>query len=172
MRSSHSWVLVAVLLSVVMVGCSRTPSFEGHWVGVLNEGTDSLMQFDVDIARFRGRWIAEVDTDRGVTDYPVGIDVESRTNLILTLRPGVVFRGRLVSNRQALDGELVLGKSRTPLVLNREGEAQISQLRIDFESLPPGTNRLTVLSSGSEELKRDFNRDRSKVRFLALLSPT
>lgn len=141
-------------------------------MGVLNEGTDSLMQFDVVIARFRGRWIAEVDTDRGVTDYPVGIDVASRSNLTLTLRPGVTFRGRLTSNRQALDGELVLGEVRTPLVLSREGEAKISQIRIDFESLPPGTNRLTVLGPGSEELKKDFNRDRSKVRILALLSPT
>ena len=165
-------LLAALLLSAVAAGCSRPPSFDGHWVGVLNEGTDSLRRFEVDIARFGGRWIAEVDTDRGVTDYPVGIDVESRSNLILTLRPGVVFWGRLASNRQALDGELVLGESRTPLVMNREGEAKISQVRIDFESLPPGTSRLTVLGPGSDELKRDFNRDRSKVRFLALLSPT
>ena len=156
----------------MMAGCSKTPAFEGHWVGVLNEGTDSLMKFDVDIARFRGRWIAKVDNDRGVTDYPVGIEVESRSGVILTLRPGVTFRGRLASNRQALDGEIVLGEFRRPLVLNREGEAKISQVRIDFESLPPGTSRLTVLGPGSEELKRDFNRDRSKVRFLALLSPT
>jgi hypothetical protein len=141
-------------------------------VGVLHEGTDSLMQFDVDIVRFRGRWLAEVDTDRGVTDYPVGIEVESRSNLILTLRPGVVFRGRLTEARHTLNGELVLGESRTPLVMSRKGPATISQVRIDFESLPPGRNRLTVLSSRSEELKKDFNRDRSKVRLVTLLSPT
>ena len=165
-------LLVAVLLSVMASGCSRAPSLEGHWVGVLNEGTDSLRRFDVDIARFRGRWIAEVDDDRGVTDYPVGIQVSSRSRLVLTLRPGIEFQGHLRDDRSALDGELALHEFRTPLVMTRQGEAKISQVRIEFESLPPGTNRLTVLSPGSDELKRDFNRDRSKVRFLALLSPT
>jgi hypothetical protein len=163
-------LLVAVLLSAMTPGCSRTPSFEGHWVGMLNEGTDSLRRFDVDIARFRGRWIAEVDDDRGVTDYPVGIDVPSRSDVILTLRPGTTFRGRLANSR--LDGELASDEFRTPLVMTREGQAKISLVRIEFESLPPGTNRLTVLSPGSQELKRDFNRDRSKVRLVALLSPT
>jgi hypothetical protein len=141
-------------------------------VGVLNEGTDSLRRFDVDIARFRGRWIAEVDDDRGVTDYPVGVKVPSRSDVILTFQPGVIFRGRLATSRDALDGELAFGELRTPLVLSREGQATISRVRIEFESLPPGTNRLTVLSPGSEEFKRDFNRDRSKVRLVALLSPT
>jgi hypothetical protein len=56
--------------------------------------------------------------------------------------------------------------------LTRKGQAEISKVRIEFESLPPGTKRLTVLSPESDELKRDFNRDRSKVRLLALLSPT
>jgi hypothetical protein len=173
MKTSRSPILlVAVLLSAMTPGCSRTPSFEGHWVGMLNEGTDSLRRFDVDIARFRGRWIAEVDDDRGVTDYPVGIDVPSRSDVILTLRPGITFRGRLANSRRALDGELTLGEFRAPLVMTREGQAEISQVRIEFESLPPGTNRLAVLSPGSEELKRDFNRDRSKVRLVALLSPT
>jgi hypothetical protein len=141
-------------------------------VGVLNEGTDSLRRFDVDIARFRGRWIAEVDDDRGVTDYPVSVKVPSRSDVILTLRPGVMFRGRLATSRDALDGELAVGEFRTPLVMTREGPAELSRVRIEFESLPPGTNRLTVLSPGSQELKRDFNRDRSKVRLVALLSPT
>ena len=153
-------------------GCSPTPKLEGHWVGVLNEGTDSLRRFDVDIARFHGRWIAEVDDDRGMTDYPVGIEVRSRSNVTLKLRPGIAFRGRLREERHSLDGALLLGEFQVPLVMTRQGEAKISQVRIEFESLPPGTNRLTVLSPGSEELKKDFNRDRSKVRFVALLSPT
>ena len=173
MNAARSQVLlVAVLLSAIAAGCSRTPSFEGHWVGVLNEGTDSLRRFEVDIARFRERWIAEVDDDRGVTDYPVGIEVSSPSRLILRLRPGIEYRGRIRGDHQALDGELALGEFRTPLIMTRQGNAKISQVRIDFESLPPGTNRLTILSPGSDELKRDFNRDRSKVRFVALLSPT
>jgi len=172
MKANCSQVLLlAVMLSVTMAGCSRGPSLEGHWVGVLNEGTDSLRRFDVDIARFRGRWIAEVDDDRGVTDYPVRIEA-SRSTVLLTLRPGISFRGHLAKDHQALDGELGLGEFRTPFVMTREGPAKISQVRIDFESLPPGTSRLTVLSPDSEELKRDFNRDRSKVRLVALVSPT
>jgi len=107
-----------------------------------------------------------------MTDYPVGIDVPSGSDVVLTLRPGIMFRGRLAKSRHALDGELAMGNFRTPLIMTREGQAKISQVRIDFESLPKGTNRLTVLSNNSEELKSDFNRDRSKVRFVALLSPT
>lgn len=141
-------------------------------MGVLNEGTDSLRRFDVDIARFRGRWIAEVDDDQGMTDYPAGIERSSRSDVNLTLRPGIAFRGRLRANGRDLDGELSLGEFRTPLVMTRQGPAEISQVRIDFESLPPGTDRLSVLSPGSDELKRNFNRDRAKVRFVALLSPT
>ena len=172
MRAGRYQLLVlALLLAAIPPGCSPAPSVEGHWSGVLNEGTDSLRRFDVDIARFRERWIAEVDDDRGVTDYPVGIEV-SRSDVVLTLRPGIVFKGSLARDQRALNGELAFGASRTPLVMNRQGPAKISQVRIDFESLPPGANRLTVLSPGSEELKRDFNRDRTKVRFVALLSPT
>jgi len=173
MRLSALWILmVTVLLAVISAACSRKPSIEGHWVGVLNEGTDSLMRFDVDIARFRRTWIAEVDDDRGMTDYPVGVNVTSQSNVLLRLRPGVDFRGRLTPDRQALEGELMLGDFRRPLVLSREGRAKISQARLDFEALPPGTDRITVLSPDSRELKRDFNRDRSKVRLVALLSPT
>ena len=173
MRSSRSRdLLVAVLLSALTRGCSRAPSFEGHWVGELNEGTDSLRRFDVDIARYRGRWIAEFDDERGTADYPVGIEVPSGSNVILTLRPGIQYQGRLASSRHALDGELVFGEFRTPLVMTRKGPAEISQVRTDFESLPPDANRLIVLGPGSAELKRDFNRDRAKVRFVALLSPT
>ena len=141
-------------------------------MGTLNEGTVSLMRFDVDIARFRDRWIAEVDNDQGVTDYPVGIEVSSASDVVLTLRPGIMYRASLAADRQTLNGELAFGESRIPLAMSRTGEAKISQIRIDFESLPPGTNRLTVLSLGSDELKNDFNRDRSKVRLVALLSPT
>ena len=141
-------------------------------MGVLNEGTDSLRRFDVDIARIRGRWIAEVTDDRGVTDYPIGIEVSSRSDVLLTFRPGVLFRGRVAEGRSALNGELVLGEFRTPLVLERKGPAEISEVRIEFESLTADVNRLVVLGPGAMELKRDFNRDRSKVRLVALLSPT
>ena len=108
MRTSRSQILfVAVLLSVMAPGCSPTPSLEGHWVGVLNEGTDSLRRFDVDIARFRGRWIAEVDDDRGTTDYPVGIKVPSRSDEVSTTKTGATAvdtlnlpRGRLTRPRR------------------------------------------------------------------------
>ena len=165
-------LILAMLVSAMTSGCSRTRSLEGHWTGVLNEGTDSLRRFDVDIARFQGRWIAEVTDDRGVTDYPIGIEVSSRSDVLLSLRPGILFRGRVADGRNALNGELVLGELRMPLVMTRVGPAEVSPVRIEFESLPADANRLVVLGPRAMELKRAFNRDRSKVRLVALLSPT
>lgn len=173
MRTGRTPLLVvAVLLAAMAPGCSPTPSIDGHWLGVLNPGTDSLRKFDVDISRFKERWIAEVDDDRGMTDYPVGIEVLSQSDVILKLRPGIVFRGRLASDGKTLAGAIASGESRTPLAFSRKGPAKISRVRIDFESLPAGSNRLTVLSPNSDQLKNAFNRDRSKVRLVALLSPT
>jgi mercuric ion transport protein len=152
-------------------GASSGANFAGHWTGRLPVSADKTVPLTVDLGHLGERWIGEADVkDQGVQDHPVGVAVEDSV-LRLTLSRGVTFQGRLSPDGKSIRGQFTHGDDVSQLILIREGGAQFSKALLEFEQ--SGTAASVIrLSTDGEELRRDFNRERSKVRLMLLLSPT
>lgn len=149
-----------------------SPTFAGQWTARLPGSASETQALVVDLGLLDGRWIAECDVDaQDVKDHPIGVAVEDSA-LHLVLSQGVSFSGTLAPDGQTIVGQFVNGVKRSPLIWSRNGGAQLSTALLEFEKSPPGKLPLSILSPDGAELRTAFNRDRSKVRLVLLLSPT
>lgn len=157
-----------------LASASVAPSeanFAGRWTGRLPVSAEKMVPLTVDVGRLGDRWIGEADVeDQGVKDHPVGVVVQDSV-LRLTLSRGVTFQGRLSPDGKSIHGQFTHGDDVSQLSLTRAGGAQFSKALLEFEQSAAGAP-VNSLSDDGVELRRDFNRERSKVRLVLILSPT
>jgi mercuric ion transport protein len=150
---------------------SSEVNFAGHWTGRLPVSTEKMVPLTVDVGRLGDRWIGEADVEeQGVKDHPIGVAVEDSV-LRLTLSRGLTFQGRLSPDGKSIHGQFTHGDDASQLTLTRAGGAQFSKALLEFEQSAAGAPVISLSADGAE-LRRDFNRERSKVRLVLLLSPT
>ena len=152
-------------------GVSSEADLAGRWAGRLPVSENRTTALTVDLGRIGNQWIGEVDVeDQGVRDHPIGVAVEDSV-LRLELSRGVKFEGRLSPDGKSIRGKFTHGGDVSPLTLSREGGARFSKALLEFEQSGAGAPVIRLSADGAE-LRRDFNRERSKVRLVLLLSPT
>jgi len=175
--SRGRWLLVVAVAAGMVWGWMALANperlFSGRWRGELPIGNGRTSEVFLDIGRLDGRWIGECDYQAfGLTDFTLAVAVQGPRVRLDFGGADASFDGRLSSATARIAGTLSTEAGPIPLEFERVGAARLSEDLVAFERTAADSTRLVEMDPEGGELRAAFNRERDKVRLVALLSPT